>query len=356
MPEPPPQPAEAIEGEYRAVFLAAPDGILITDRTGVILDANPAAGEMFGFSLEELLGEEVELLVPESLREAHRAHREDYVAEPHPRPMGIGLELRGRRKDGSTFPVEISLSPFERGGRGLVIATVRDVSQRLRLRRFGTGTLRAAEEERRRLARELHDDTAQQLASALLRLRVAQATAEDERRSDLLDDLREEILRTAESVRRIARGLRPPALEDVGVVAALRGHVRSLREATEIDLVLEEARVSAALDQALGDAGRLALYRVVQEALSNAVRHSGAGRVTVALAVDDDRIRVEVADDGRGFDRRELDWDEGGGLGLIGMRERAALVGGTFELESEPGVGTRVRVEIPLIPEEAVHG
>jgi len=356
MPETPPGPPEKSEQEYRAVFLAAPDGILITDRAGVIRDANPAAEEMFGFSRRELVGEEVELLVPEELRRTHREHRERYVEDPHPRPMGIGMELRGRRKDGSTFPVEISLSPFERSDAPLVVATVRDVSQRQRLRRFGTGTLRAAEEERRRLARELHDDTAQQLASALLRLRVAQATDDEERRSEILDELREEILRTAESVRRIARGLRPPALEDVGVVAAVRGHVRGLRETTEIEVALEEEEAGAALEAGLGEAEKLALYRVVQEALSNAVRHSDAERIVVRLGIDREQIRVEVVDDGRGFDRRAVEGDEGRGLGLIGMRERAALVGGTFEVETEPGSGTRIRVEIPLVLEQAVHG
>lgn len=356
MPETSPGPPDESEQEYRAVFLAAPDGILITDRAGVIRDANPAAEEMFGFSRRELVGEEVELLVPDDLRRTHREHRESYVEDPHPRPMGIGMELRGRRKDGSTFPVEISLSPFERSDAPLVIATVRDVSQRQRLRRFGTGTLRAAEEERRRLARELHDDTAQQLASALLRLRVAQATEDEERRSEILDELREEILRTAESVRRIARGLRPPALEDVGVVAAMRGHVRGLRETTEIEVTLEEEEAAAALEAGLGEAEKLALYRVVQEALSNAVRHSDAERIVVRLGIDRERIRVEIVDDGRGFDRRAVEEDEGRGLGLIGMRERAALVGGTFEVETEPGSGTRVRVEIPLVLEQVVHG
>ncbi len=95
---------------------------------------------------------------------------------------------------------------------------------------------------------------------------------------------------------------------------------------------------------------------MVQEALSNAVRHSDAERVVVRLGIDGGHIRVEVVDDGRGFDRRAVERDDGKGLGLIGMGERAALVGGTFEVETQPGRGTRVRVEIPLILEKAVHG
>ncbi|NIP59374.1 MAG: hypothetical protein GWM92_13630, partial [Gemmatimonadetes bacterium] len=118
----------------------------------------------------------------------------------------------------------------------------------------------------------------------------------------------------------------------------------------------EEEEAAAALEAGLGGAEKLALYRVVQEALSNAVRHSDAERVVVRLGIDGGHIRVEVVDDGRGFDRRAVERDDGKGLGLIGMGERAALVGGTFEVETQPGRGTRVRVEIPLILEKAVHG
>jgi len=346
------------EAGYHGVFLAAPDGILIVDSSGRIRDVNPAAVEMFGYEADEMRGEPVELLVPEAARSRHSEYREEYTDNPHPRPMGIGMELSGTRKDGVSFPVEISLSPLTVEGEELVIAAVRDMSQHRRLRRFGEGTLRAAEEERKKLARELHDDTAQQLATSLLRIRVVQRTEDPGDRVAILDDLRSEILRTVESVRRIARGLRPPALQDVGLVAALRGHVRGVSEAADAEIRLENGVPAGVLDDDLDDDARLVVYRVVQEALSNALRHSGADHIDVRLQVQGEephrRIVIEVEDDGRGFDPDRMVTAEGGGLGLIGMQERAAIVGGVLEIESEPGKGTLIRMEIPLEEESGM--
>lgn len=329
---------------YRAVFERSPDGILVVDAEGTIREANPRIEEMFGWDREELLGSSVEVLVPEDGREAHVRARRGYVEDPHARPMGVGLELRGLRRDGTAFPVEISLSPI-RTGRGLfVVSSIRDVTERRRLRDFGVGSLRAAEDERQRIARELHDDTAQRLAGLLIRMRLARRTEDAARRNELLEEAREEILEAAESVRRIARGLRPPALADAGLVAAIRWHVRSQAEPAEaaVDLDLYD------VDDVLDAEGKLVVYRVVQEALSNALRHADANRVAVRMIHGDGKLVVEVADDGRGFEPdRALARVESGGLGLLGMHERAHLVGGELEIDSRPDAGTTVRLSVP---------
>lgn len=330
--------------EFRAVFEASPDGIVLVDAGGTVREANPRTGEMFGYEREELLGLQVEELVPEAVRDAHRGRRSAFVQDPHARPMGIGLELRGLRSDGATFPVEISLSPL-RTRRGLfVIATIRDVTQRLRLRAFGLGALSAAEEERRRIARELHDDTAQRLAAIQLRLSLLRDERSTDDRTALLEEIRDELREAGEAVRRIARGLRPPALEDAGVVTALRSHVRARLEqggpAVEFD--------ADPVDGLLDDQEKLVLYRVVQEALSNAVRHAQATQVWIRVEGGGGRVRAVVRDDGRGFELDRLQREDGSGLGLVGMRERAGLVGGRVAVESEPGAGTRVELEIPV--------
>lgn len=331
--------------EFRAVFDAAPDGIVVVDRDGRIREVNPQVERMFGWSRDDLLGREIEVLVPEELREVHRGERSDYTDSPHTRPMGIGMQLEGRRKDGSRFPVEISLSPVRRGEDLHVIAAVRDVSERLRLRRFGTLTLRAAEEERRRIARELHDDTAQRLATVLLRLRMA-AGSEAEDRDRILDEVREAIQETVEGIRRIARGLRPPALEEVGLVAALRSHLREVSAATEVEADLTDDLSASDFEHRLDPERRLVLYRVVQEAVSNALRHSGTSSVSVRLEEAGGRARAVVEDRGRGFDPEAVD-ERSGGLGLIGMEERVSAVGGRLEIDSEKGRGTRVVAEVP---------
>lgn len=334
--------------EYRAVFDAAPDGIVLVDAEGTIRDLNPQALLQFGYERDELIGQPVEVLVPDHRRDAHRRHRDEYLEDPRARPMGIGLELAGRRKDGTTFPVEISLSPMETDVGGFVVSVIRDVSERKMLRDFGIGALRAAEDERQRIARELHDDTAQRLAALLVRLQVAIREPDAARHREMLERIREDVLETADAVRRIARGLRPPALDEVGVAAAIRSHVEALRKAydLEVELVIDGD------EPRLGPDAELAVYRIVQEALANVVRHAAASRATVAIGVEDGRIVATVEDDGRGFDSG-TPGDPPRGLGLIGMRERARNAGGRLTIESEPERGTRVSVEIPARDRDA---
>ena len=339
-----PEEAAFQAAQYRAVFDFAPDGILVVDEEGAIRDVNARALALFGYEADELLGRKIEVLVPPRLQDAHVAERESYMADPHARPMGVGLELRGRRNDGSEFPVEISLSPMVVGDARRVICIVRDESERRRLRAFGAGALRAAEEERQRIARELHDDTAQRLAALMMMLKVAGRIEEREERERRIEQVREEMAETAEGVRRIAQALRPPALDEAGLAAALDSLVRSLRRAHAIDIELSATRTGGRLDPE----AELALYRIAQEALSNAMRHSGASRVAVSLEADERFVRVGIADDGRGFHTNRSHGEEGRGLGLVGMRERARNAGGMLEIESAPGKGTRVTVELPV--------
>ena len=328
--------------DYRAVFESAPDGIVVVNDDGRIVEINPCVLKQFGYTAEELIGEPVEILVPETARAAHERHRASFQAEPVSRPMGAGLVLVGRRKDGSGFPVEISLSPWKTDDGDFGIGVIRDETERSQLRAFGRAALKAAEEERRRISRELHDDTAQQLAALLIQLRLLELEEAGERRGALMEKLREGLQEAAKGVSRIARGLRPPALEDAGVVAALQAHIRNLFENQTIRTSFD----AGAVDQLLSEDGKLVLYRVVQEALSNVVRHSGAAMVNVAIhAADGSEVVAVVEDDGEGFDNSKV--GDGAGLGLLGMNERAVSVGGSVRVDSTPGGGTRVRLSIP---------
>ena len=204
--------------------------------------------------------------------------------------------------------------------------------------------LHAQEEERKRIARELHDETAQTLSALVIRLRLARGAKDPETRDARLEEVRDEIVKAAEGIRRFAVGLRPPALDQVGVVAAISEHVRSLCETTNLNVEFEADYI----DKLLPPDTELALYRIVQEALSNTVRHAGASMVGVRIEHKDDCVVVLVTDDGKGFDTSAALDSTGRGLGIFGMRERAAYVGGTVDIDSEPGDGTTVRVEIPV--------
>jgi two-component system, NarL family, sensor histidine kinase UhpB len=222
-------------------------------------------------------------------------------------------------------------------------------SYRRRLREVAGRALQAEEEERKRVSRELHDETAQALAALRIRLHVALESPDAARREAVLEEVREGITEALDGVRRMARGLRPPALDELGLVAAIEAHARTLQESTTVEVRVEREALPPRLPAAL----ELAVYRIVQEALTNALRHADATRITVRLEVRDGWLRVEVSDDGRGFEAGPLVRGERIGLGIGGMQERARYLGGEVEIESRHGEGTRV---LALIPVEGASG
>ncbi|MFQ5890098.1 MAG: HAMP domain-containing sensor histidine kinase [Gemmatimonadota bacterium] len=216
---------------------------------------------------------------------------------------------------------------------------------RSRLRSLALRAFEAEEAERSRIARELHDGSAQDLALLMVRIEVAaKSLARDEDRS-ILDEIRQEAHKILEGLRRTARGLRPPELSELGVSAALQSHARLVRETT--DLIVHFT--ADPVEPCLSHQESLAIYRVVQEALSNVVRHARASEVHIRVSHEPERIVAEVRDDGIGFDVEEQVGRSERGLGLFGMQERAAYVGGRVVVESEPGSGTRVQMEIPCV-------
>jgi signal transduction histidine kinase len=194
--------------------------------------------------------------------------------------------------------------------------------------------------ERRRLARELHDETGQALTSILLGLRgIEETKSADEMRQRVLQ-LRELVVQTLQDVRRLAVELRPKALDDFGLVPALERLAETVAEQTGIDV-----HVEAALgDTRLSEETETALYRIVQEALTNVVKHAQAQTVSVVLTKQKHRVVALIEDDGRSFDPAETSDER---LGLLGMRERIALVGGRLSVEPRPGEGTTIAVEVP---------
>ena len=205
-------------------------------------------------------------------------------------------------------------------------------------RRSGELVLRAQEEERRRIARDLHDEVNQSLTALLLRIAAVTEDAPPELRAQL-EETKHLADQAMGELLDLARQLRPSALDDHGLVAALTTHVRDLDRRGP-------ARVTFWADSRMGEPSpdaQVVVYRVAQEALVNAARHSGATRIEVNLEPRDSRVRLEVSDNGSGFAFA----DEGKGLGLSGMRERALLVGGTLDIDSRPGKGTAVVLEVP---------
>jgi two-component system sensor histidine kinase UhpB len=221
-----------------------------------------------------------------------------------------------------------------------MVAALEDHAEHLRA--LPAQILRAQEEERRRIARELHDEAAQSMTSLLVRLRLLEQAQAPEVAQQRVRELRELTMRALDDVRRIAVELRPSVLDDLGLVDALHAHVDALNRAggMRVELTAEglDGRLPADLE--------LTFYRVAQEALTNARRHARAGQAWVRLRRSGVRVVLEVEDNGAGFDPHRS--GGAGGLGLAGMRERMALIGGEVRVESAPGHGTKVTATADL--------
>jgi len=213
-----------------------------------------------------------------------------------------------------------------------------------RLRALSSPIITAQEEERKRISRELHDETAQALTSLLVRLRLLQRARDLEEVKVGAAELRELTARTLEEVRKLAVELRPTTLDHLGLVAALEWYSREYAQRLDASVDFR----TEGLAERLPPEVELVIYRVVQEALTNIARHAGASRVEIGLLFRDDAVQVEVRDNGIGFDARAATSSRERGLGLFGMRERVELIGGGFSIESRPGQGTCIEVRVPL--------
>jgi two-component system sensor histidine kinase UhpB len=221
-------------------------------------------------------------------------------------------------------------------------------ANRTRQQELARRVLESEERERQRIAHELYSGTAQTLAGVLVRLRIAGKHL-DNGASGVIEEIRHEVVSALEEIRGVARRLRPPELDELGVRVALEAHARSMVEGMRME-VLFEGDVPA-----LSRESSLALFRIVQEAISNAALHSAADTVRVTFSREADAVVTEITDDGSGFEPDTALAHSGQSLGLFGMHERAGYVQGELSLESGPGRGTRVRVVIPLAPERGPH-
>lgn len=332
---------------FREVFEKAHDAIWIQDAQGRISDANQAAAALTGYEVAELIGRDVSpFFTPEGLKRAHQVQESLLAGEEIVQPY----EQRIVRKSGSeaVLMTTTSLLGHEEARRFLNIA--RDITEARRLqedlRLYADQTGRAHEEERKRIARELHDDTIQTLVAISRRLDNFVFGSRDMPKAafEPLERLQREIDESLVRLRRFVQDLRPPTLEYLGLVPALRELTAQVQEQSgiRVDLLVQGSGHDFAPEEGL------LIYRVVQEATRNVWKHSQATRAQIGLAFDDEQATIVVSDNGEGF---ELPGDskllQMGKLGLTGMKERAHLLGGGLEIVSAPGRGTTVTLKVP---------
>jgi signal transduction histidine kinase len=296
------------------------------------------------------------MLIPERLRGAHRGHIEHFERTGvSSRRMGDQAVLVGLRADGEEFPVEASISQHSEDGRKLFTVILRDITRRVRgeealnrsreeLRELASAMNSIREQEKSRIARELHDELGQALTALKLDVTwLAERTpAGQTTTAEKLGAMQAMIDRTVAAIRRISSDLRPLILDDLGLVPAAEWLAQDFTQRTGVPCQL----VVGSGDLEFRDPHATAIFRILQETLTNVARHAEARRVEVALDRTDGRVTLDVRDDGRGFSTG--DPRRPNAFGLVGLRERAQLLGGDVSIESRPGRGTSVHARIPL--------
>jgi PAS domain S-box-containing protein len=322
----------------RGFLEAAPDAIVVVDRQGCIVIVNRLTERMFGYSRNELLGRTVELLVPERYREHHHEYRDEYFREPRTRPMGDGRELAGRRRDGSEFPVEISLSPLDTGRGTLVISIIRDTTER----KLVETRLRASLAEKEVLLREIHHRVKNnlQIVSSMLNLQIDQ----------LADPSAIALFKESQTrVRSIAlfheKLYQSKDLARVDIAEYLAGLATDLFAAygvnpEEIALHLDAENVPLGVDAAISCG--LIVNELVSNAIKHAFPHGRHGDLRVALHQGGDQVVLEVSDNGAGIPEG-MDFRNPSTLGLKLVCILTEQVRGSIELDRRGGTRFLIR-------------
>jgi PAS domain S-box-containing protein len=335
---------DELRARLASIVQSSDDAIVGKTLDGVIASWNEGAERLFGYTAEEAVGQPIFLIIPED----RRAEEEDVLSRLWRGERIDHFETIRQSKDGRRLPMSLCVSPI-RDDQGRIIGAskvARDISDRLERERARllTRLVVAQEDERARMARELHDQLGQQMTALRLTLETLKAAALDRH------DLRAQIEMLQEMARQLdadvafrVRGLRSVVLETSGLAAALREYVGNWSQHFSVPLRLHTNLTEDRLPPEVEGT----MYRVVQEALNNVLKHARAVHVDIALERHADHVSLIIEDDGVGFDPSNTAISTGG-VGLVGMRERAALIGADLQIESTAGRGTTVFVRVPL--------
>lgn len=341
----------ASEQKYKLLFESNPMPMWMRSMDDKsIIDVNKAACMAYGYSKEEFLA-----LEPTALRHPDEvdAFLEEFEKEiPYPTNRGV---WKHRRKDTTYIDIEIYVQDTVYNRKKVRLILAKDVTEQLKaeenlrnsydeVRRLASHLREIREEERTNMSREIHDQLGQQLT--VMKMDISwlhkKMHSADKPIQNRMNDLKNMMDDTVKLVRRIASDLRPSLLDDMGLIAAIEWHATEFEKRSGIAIELTGIKE----DPALSKDYRINLFRIVQESLTNVGRHSDATKVVIDLELHENRLLLSIKDNGKGFDPVEA--SKKGSLGLLGMRERAAVIDGNYDLFSSPGKGTLVQVSVSL--------
>ncbi len=335
----------------RLILDSTADGIITIDRAGIVQSVNAAVKRIFGYDADEVVGQNIKLLMPSPYHEEHDGYLERYHRTGEARILNIEREVEGRRKDGTSFPLAIRVRKM--GSARSYVGSVQDITDRKeaenhlrrsreQLRALNTRLRSVREEEQKALALELHDEIGQAMTALQLDLHsLREADLDRDTVEARLDAMMALSTTVIEAGRRISARLRPSVLDDLGLAAVVESLASDFKERTGTACTLE---AQGADSPVRGDVST-AFFRILQEVLTNVIRHAEASSVVIRLDLSGDPPTLDVVDNGRGITQEEIDFPTS--LGLLGMKERATAVGGTVEFGAGDDGGTVVRIAIP---------
>lgn len=336
------------EARMRSVFNNVSDGIIINDEYGIIEKLNPSAEKLFGYPADELIGHSINKLMPESDRSRHDSYLTNYLSSGKAKIIDTRREVSGLKKDGAIFPMELGVSEFDVDHRHFFIGTVHDITERKKaeeaLRDLSSHLEKAREDERTRIAREIHDElgsllTALKMDLSWLNKQIPAGLSLCHEKIEVMSRHMDDAIG---SVRKIIADLRPTILDHLGLLAAIDWKLDEFREQNGIQCVLTVSGNNIVMDENRD----IAVFRIMQEALTNIALHSRASKVTLDVETGANCLMMKITDNGCGMTKAQM--RKPGKYGILGMHERARHFGGEVTIVSHPGEGTTLVLNMHL--------